>query len=782
MHATRIVKGSAAQAIHPAPNVSDPLTLMAELEALWTQAGLHDPCLWGGLAPRLIRLAGGIISEAADGIRSRLSVRQCLDTVNATNALDDGLQQVQQIQIRSGGSTPRSADGIMQADQGIFRFFEGCRMAAIEPSLEGIDVAAEAKVLKTDFWMCKHCGRPTSEVYASHMSEKHPEAVADRVAPLHLNDLLSLVRNSAMPAITLYSGETPLYRASNRAMRQWLKDKTPFAKWRSFAYLLDCELRALPRFEGNVYRAVPSRVPASLYSPGHVVTWNHPSSTSEDPRVARYFLERQLSGRPSGTIFIIRSATGRSIKEYSLHKEEKEVLFRAGAQFRVVSQADDGLKKLLEIAMRCCLADVEVFQMQELLLDSWLDLKAYLTPWEAAQNRELLDLVVQLPTHWAVHRNVTKRVCDPMSVLPCRERDKATALHIAAAVDHNLSCLHLATSQLEADAFGRLDCEGRTALDVAVDQGHEEAALHLFQRSRAWDQIAPHRLLTLVPWISKHQSQDQLKLVCSLLMEKCGKVVRTPSGNLREMDDGSVRRALQRAFYAAVLNKRVLEMELLIGLGACVSSPDLENKGYTPLMYAAQLGHVEGVATLLAAEASVDAQAKDGRTALMIASQHGHISAVRALLDAGAAVGITKANGRTAVMMASQNGHVMVIRALLEARALVATQDGGFGRTALMLASKNGHVPAIQELLRAGAAVNTCENDGHTACMFAAENGHVAATQALLTARADVTAATKDGATALSLALHRGHCSTVQVLMNANTGIESTPSDVVAPI
>ena len=290
------------------------------------------------------------------------------------------------------------------------------------------------------------------------------------------------------------------------------------------------------------------------------------------------------------------------------------------------------------------------------------------------------------------------------------------------AVDHNLSCVHLATSQLGADAFGRLDCEGRTALDVAVDRGHEEAALHLFQRSRAWDQIAPHRLLTLVPWISKHQSHDQLKLVCSLLMEKCGKVVRAPSGNLREMDDGSVR---QRAFYAAVLNKRLLEMELLIGLGACVSSPDLENKGYTPLMYAAQLGHVEGVATLLAAEASVDAQAKDGRTALMIASQHGHISAVRALLDAGAAVGITKANGRTAVMMASQNGHVMVIRALLEARALVATQDGGFGRTALMLASKNGHVPAIQELLRAGAAVNTCENDGHTACMFAAENGHV---------------------------------------------------------
>ena len=78
------------------------------------------------------------------------------------------------------------------------------------------------------------------------------------------------------------------------------------------------------------------QVPRGLYNNGNVVTWNQPSSASEDPQVARRFLRTSgTGGRPVGSIFIIQSATGRAVRQHSVHTEEKEVLFLAGTQFQV---------------------------------------------------------------------------------------------------------------------------------------------------------------------------------------------------------------------------------------------------------------------------------------------------------------------------------------------------------------------------------------------------------------------------------------------------------------
>ena len=42
------------------------------------------------------------------------------------------------------------------------------------------------------------------------------------------------------------------------------------------------------------------------------------------------------AGQPVGTIFVIKSVTGWSIKEHSVHAEEQEVLFLAATQLQVV--------------------------------------------------------------------------------------------------------------------------------------------------------------------------------------------------------------------------------------------------------------------------------------------------------------------------------------------------------------------------------------------------------------------------------------------------------------
>ena len=141
-------------------------------------------------------------------------------------------------------------------------------------------------------------------------------------------------------------------------MREWNVAPEAFAAWRGFACLLDSELRQMDRFVGNAYRAVNFRVPAGLYQKGGVVTWNQPSSASSNPKVAKAFLQGGAGGALQGTIFILRSAAARGISAHSVYPHEAEVLFPAGTQFQVLSQADAGLKGLLEAAMRCTLQQV----------------------------------------------------------------------------------------------------------------------------------------------------------------------------------------------------------------------------------------------------------------------------------------------------------------------------------------------------------------------------------------------------------------------------------------
>jgi ankyrin repeat protein len=67
------------------------------------------------------------------------------------------------------------------------------------------------------------------------------------------------------------------------------------------------------------------------------------------------------------------------------------------------------------------------------------------------------------------------------------------------------------------------------------------------------------------------------------------------------------------------------------------AEPNLADKyGDTALMIAARLGYMEGVLTMLAARAAVDATNRQGETALIIAVQNRQVQVVRRLLEAGA--------------------------------------------------------------------------------------------------------------------------------------------------
>lgn len=90
---------------------------------------------------------------------------------------------------------------------------------------------------------------------------------------------------------------------------------------------------------------------------------------------------------------------------------------------------------------------------------------------------------------------------------------------------------------------------------------------------------------------------------------------------------------------AAALRKSVLSRRLDDLVGAIAAGAPVNLSGpheTTPLMEAARVGFVPGVAKLLEAGARIDAKDADSHTALWFAMEHGQVEATRALLAAGA--------------------------------------------------------------------------------------------------------------------------------------------------
>lgn len=159
---------------------------------------------------------------------------------------------------------------------------------------------------------------------------------------------------------------------------------------------------------------------------------------------------------------------------------------------------------------------------------------------------------------------------------------------------------------------------------------------------------------------------------------------------------------------------------------------DIELGASTPLMEAAQEGHLDLVKFLLENKADVHAQTQTGDTALTYACENGHTDVAEVLLYFGAELEHLSEGGRTPLMKACRAGHICTVKFLIQKGADVNRQTTNNDHTPLSLACAGGHQQVVELLLTHGADPFHKLKDNSTMLIEAAKGGHTGVVQLLL--------------------------------------------------
>ena len=243
--------------------------------------------------------------------------------------------------------------------------------------------------------------------------------------------------------------------------------------------------------------------------------------------------------------------------------------------------------------------------------------------------------------------HLLRRPLDPDSIIDNETADSWTALHFAANAG-SLLCVELLIDDAWADT-DKKDRVGRTALNLAVANGHLNVVYHLLRAGA-------------------RATKEEAETAWSLAAE------------IGDLD---------------------WDLQVLAFLLDASADPDkfLGSYGIPALQLATRKGHLHIVDELLKARAQVDLVDGESRrlTALHWAALKGHVDIAALLLKAGAQKERETALRATALHLAAENGNLAMVQLLIKAKA---RSDGknALGQTAVHLAADNGYLEVAQFL------------------------------------------------------------------------------------
>lgn len=173
---------------------------------------------------------------------------------------------------------------------------------------------------------------------------------------------------------------------------------------------------------------------------------------------------------------------------------------------------------------------------------------------------------------------------------------------------------------------------------------------------------------------------------------------------------------------------------------------------FSPLHFVAHRGNAEVIKKLIEKkDVDVNQQDKFGLSPVMIAAQEGHIEVFKVMVFAGAHIGLKNVKGDTAITLAEGSGNKEQCEKILF-DAILAGALKGADFKAIHFAARRGNSEVLAHLLKHGHSINSLDVEGYTPLMLCAREGHADACKFLLSQGADCYFTNSRGETALSLA------------------------------
>ncbi|CAM9425723.1 unnamed protein product [Lampetra fluviatilis] len=350
----------------------------------------------------------------------------------------------------------------------------------------------------------------------------------------------------------------------------------------------------------------------------------------------------------------------------------------------------------------------------------------------------------ETPMHIAArhgHLNVMQLLIREGGDLLWRSKEGNNALHIAVRNCH----LHVVTKILN---------------HLANEKSHAEAVACVHQENEFGE--TPMHLATEITKDEIHSDGEDIKII-QLLMEYDSDIAASTKTTCESP-----------LHYCARSGNAEILTEMLKHIGANQMQHVLnraDQNGWSPLLMAAEKGHVEVVRILLKNNARVDVFDELGKAALHLAAENGHEGIADILLWHKAFVNAKTKLGLTPLHLGAERGYNRLVRLLCETHHATIDALSLIKRTPLHLAALNGQLNVCNSLLRMNADINATDIHGQTPLHLAAENDHSEVVKLFLKQRPElVTSANASGSTCAHIAAGKGSVAVVKELLKFNRG------------